>query len=42
LTIKVGKNIPIAIVRFGCLFTRKPGLGYSRGANYSQAGGVVA
>jgi hypothetical protein len=26
-------------VRFGCLFTRKPGLGYSRGANYSQAGG---
>ena len=26
-------------VRFGCLFTRKPGLGYSRGDKYSQAGG---
>ena len=29
-----------ATVRFSCLFTRKPGLGYSRGANYYTTTGA--
>ena len=33
------RTYSVCMVRFGCLFTRKPGLGYSRGDKYSQAGG---
>jgi hypothetical protein len=33
-------NLTHKQVRFGCLFTRKQGLGYSPGADYSQAGSI--
>ena len=36
---QAGDQAAAGSVLFGCLFTRKQGLGYSRVANYSQAGG---